>query len=82
MKVGDRLEIQPLWNESARTDKLIGPLEVVAIRHTSRSQSGCLISVRQQGDEYPRCLDAAWFIGPLGLPKEKREDGWWIAKES
>ena len=81
LKIGDNLEIQPYWNESV-TDKLIGPLKVVAIRHTGRSQTGCLISVKQERDEAPLCLDAAWFVGPWGSPKFKREDGWWIAKRN
>lgn len=77
LKVGDRLVIQPYWNESTRTEQLHGPLEVVAVRRTGRSQSGALISVKAEGHVYPTCLDAAWFIGPHGNGKIKGEDGWW-----
>ena len=80
LKLGDRLEVQPYWNETSRSDKLIGPLEVVAIRRADRVQAGFLISVRPEGSEYSTCLSAAWFVGPWGLPKERRKDVWWIAK--
>lgn len=77
VKVGDRLEVQPYWNESTRTEQLHGPLEVVAVRRTGRSQSGALISVKEEGHAGPTCLDAAWFIGPHGNRKFKGDDEWW-----
>lgn len=82
VKVGDRLEIQPYWNESTRTGQLHGPLEVVAVRRTGRSQSGVLISVKAEGHAEPTCLDAAWFIGPYGNRKFKEEDGWWRSERN
>lgn len=82
LKVGDRLEVQPYWNETSRSDKLTGPLEVMAIRRADRVQAGFIISVRPEGCEYSTCLSAAWFVGPWGSPKFKREDGWWIAKRN
>lgn len=80
LKVGDKLEIQPYWNESTKSGQLHGPLEVVAIRRTGRSQSGALVSVKAEGHDYPTCLDAAWFIGPTGATKWLDEDGWWKTK--
>ena len=77
LNVGDRLEIQPYWNETTRSEQMHGPLEVVAIRRNVRCQSGTLVSVRPEGRDYSTCLDAAWFIGPHEAKKMKGEDGWW-----
>lgn len=81
LKVGDRLEVQPYWNETTRIGQLHGPLEVVAIRRTGRSQSGALISVKAEGHAEPTCLDAAWFIGPTDAKKRLSEDGWWRSEK-
>ena len=77
LQPGDRIEVQPYWNETTKTEKLIGPLEVVAIRRTARSQSGALVSVREEGKEFATCLDAAWFVGPSGAQRTLGADGWW-----
>lgn len=82
LKPGDRIEVQPYWNETTKTEKLIGPLEVVSIGRTSRSQSGALVSVREEGKEFSICLDAAWFIGPYGCRKVQGEDGWWRSERN
>ena len=81
LKVGDRLVIQPYWNETAKSEKLFGPLEVVAIRRNCRSQSGTLVSVKAEGQNFPTCLDAAWFIGPSEAKRRLSEDGWWRSEK-